>query len=171
MFHRLDTFCIPDSGLVPPYSLFQVGSRGDELRLHHYDYRARPSLLQAPTTYRRLASFPEECGILGPGARTEPRQLYQLIIRAFDRFYASFDARQMDWAAQKARFAARANALETDEQLFDLLSEMVKPLRDGHVNVTWSGRTFSAAAPGLRETSCSFRKATCQADSPRRWQD
>ncbi|MCC7001822.1 MAG: S41 family peptidase [Gemmatimonadaceae bacterium] len=150
VFHRLDTFCIPDSGLVPPYALFQVEPRGGELRLHHYDYRARPSLLQAPATFRRLTSLPEECGILGLGARTEPRQIYQLIVRAFDRHYASFDARQMDWAAHKARFAERANALETDEQLFDLLSEMVKPLRDGHVNVTWSGRTFSAASPKLR---------------------
>jgi carboxyl-terminal processing protease len=150
VFHRLDDFCIRDTGVVPPYSLYRVEPRRGELLLHYYDYRTRPSLLQAPLVFRRAISLPEACGIEESEIRADPNQLYGLVTRAFDRFYPFFGERKMDWGAQKARFSERARALSTDEQLFDLLAEMLKPLGDGHVNVTWSGRSFNAAAPRLR---------------------
>jgi hypothetical protein len=150
VFHRLDEFCIHDTGVVPPYSLYHYEPRRGELLLHYYDYRTRPTLLQAPLVFRRVTALPEACGIEGSERRVEPSQLYELVTRTFDRFYAFFAERHMEWDAQKARYSERARALATDEQLFDLLTEMLKPLGDGHVNVTWSGRSFNASAPRLR---------------------
>mgnify|MGYP003579695879 FL=1 len=152
VFHRLDDFCIRDTGVVPPYSLYHLDARRGELSLHYYDYRSRPSLLQAPLVFRRVSALPETCASeeAGTGSRAAPSQLYELITRTFDRFYRFFAVRELDWAARKARFDERARVLQTDEQLFDLLAEMLEPLGDGHVNVTWSGRAFNAAAPKLR---------------------
>ena len=61
VFHVLDDFCIRDTGVVPPHALYRLSDRDDRLELHHYDYRSRPALLQAPQVYRRTLRAIDGC--------------------------------------------------------------------------------------------------------------
>lgn len=60
---------------------------------------------------------------------------FEALWQAFDEHYCFFDEKQVDWNAVHARYAARIDESMTDEQLFDVLAEMTKELRDGHVNL------------------------------------
>jgi hypothetical protein len=150
VFHVLEDFCIRDNGVVPAYALFRF-SEDEALLLHYFDYRARPDLLQAPLIFHRIDGLPEACQRDVMDASVAPNQVFAIIMRSFDRFYAFFEERGIDWEATKRRYAARAEALSSDEELFELLEEMLAPLGDGHVNLTWSDRSFNAGRPRLRE--------------------
>jgi hypothetical protein len=150
VFHRLGDFCIRDNGVVPSYSLYRFGGTRDELLLHYFDYRDRPELLQAPLVFRRSAAIPDACRTEAVDGRTDPATLFELITQTFDRFYAFFGERGVNWESTKRRYAARGQALSSDEQLFEVLAEMLGPLGDGHVNLTWSDRSFNAGRPRLR---------------------
>lgn len=64
--------------------------------------------------------------------------LWQLI----DERYCFFDYKQqeygLDWNAVKQEYAVRIDDSMTSEQLFEVLSEMLAELRDGHVNLSHS---------------------------------
>jgi carboxyl-terminal processing protease len=150
VFHVLGDYCIRDTGVVPAYSLYRFGSTSDEVMLHYYDYRDRPELLQAPSVFRRMQVLPAACANGASSGDVDARRLVELIVATFDRFYAFFEERQADWETIKQRYSARAGNLSSEEQAFDLLEEMLAPLGDGHVNVTWSDRSFNTGRPELR---------------------
>jgi carboxyl-terminal processing protease len=150
VFHVLGDFCIRDTGVVPAYSLYRFGSTSDELLLHYFDYRDRPELLQAPLVFRRMLALPDACRSEASSGDVDPGEVFELIVAAFDRFYAFFEERQTDWEAIKDRHAVRAGDVSSEEQVFELLEEMLAPLGDGHVNLTWSDRSFNSGRPELR---------------------
>ncbi|MEO1085548.1 MAG: S41 family peptidase, partial [Acidobacteriota bacterium] len=150
VFHVLDDFCIRDTGVVPEFSLYRFGERRDELWLHHYDFRERPELLQSARVFRQRSELPEACSPDALERSYGPSEVFGLIVRAFDRFYLFFDERGVDWAKVKQRYAVLAAALSTDEELFELLTEMLAPLTDGHLNVTGAGRAWNGGRPELR---------------------
>ncbi|MEM1183253.1 MAG: S41 family peptidase [Acidobacteriota bacterium] len=150
VFHILDDFCIRDTGVVPEYSLYRFDGSSDRLLLHYYDYRDRPELLQAPKAFRRVQDLPDACRREASNRSFSPGEVYALIVRSFDRFYAVFEPRGVDWDDVKRRYSARAEALSTEAELFELLEEMLTPLADGHTNVTWADRSFNAGRPRLR---------------------
>ena len=162
VFHVLGDFCIRDTGVVPEYSLYRFGSSRDELWLHYYDYRERPELLQAPLVFRRMPVLPDACQSDTLNRQFDPGQVFEVIVRAFDRFYAFFEERGVDWAVVKQHYAVRAEAVSSEGQLFKLLEEMLAPLGDGHVNLTWSDRSFNAGRPALRAR---LRDAWAESDS------
>lgn len=149
VFHVLPDFCIRDTGVVPEYSLFRLEGGGAELQLHYYDYRDRPELLQAPQVFQRRETLPPACTSPTEGP-LEPTAVYGLVIETFDRFYAFFDERDLDWTAQKQSLATRAAAVPDDSTAFDLLAALLAPLNDGHVNLSGAGRSFNAGRPALR---------------------
>ena len=57
----------------------------------------------------------------------------------------------MDWSEARARFRPRAEQAEDAGALFDVLAEMLAPLNDGHVNLSWVDRAFNAGRPELRQ--------------------
>ena len=148
VFHLLNDFCIRDDGVVPAYSLYRMSGDGDQLSLHYFDYRTRPDLLQAPQVFRRIRELPSACKV--PDSEWTATGIFGLMTQAFDSFYAFFDERDIDWKSIKADVSERAAALSTDEELFQLLSQMLAPLNDGHVNLTWQDRAFNAGTPNLR---------------------
>jgi len=144
VFHRLDEFWIRDTGVVPAFALYAFD--GEALLLQHYDYRVHPALLQAPMVFRRRGAVPPVAD-----AKLPPGEVFELIWRSFDRYYAFFKERGVDWNEARRVFGPRASAAAGDEALFDVLSEMLKPLGDGHVNLSLGKRTFNAGRSALRE--------------------
>lgn len=75
------------------------------------------------------------CGdaILGGDPKNSPEENFEWLWRDFDRYYASFDVRGVDWQALYDRYRPQVTAQTTDRELFDILAAMLTPLNDGHV--------------------------------------
>jgi carboxyl-terminal processing protease len=71
----------------------------------------------------------------GNGAEANFEALWQ----AFEKRYAFFQLRGVDWRKQYEVFRPKITKDTSDEQLFDLLCEMLAPLKDGHVNLKARG--------------------------------
>ena len=149
VFHQTGDFCIRDTGVVPKYALYRVGASADSLYLHYYDYRTRPQLLQAPHRFTRIGRQPAVCEAR-PSASVAPLDIFGLVWSTFDRYYAFFAERGVDWAESRRRFEPRARAAGSSDSLFGVLTEMLQPLRDGHVNLSRGDRRFNAGQPRLR---------------------
>lgn len=60
---------------------------------------------------------------------------FEALWRTFDEHYCFFDEKGVDWNDVRSRYSPRIDEGMTDEQLFDVLAEMTRELRDGHVNL------------------------------------
>ncbi|MEM7706846.1 MAG: S41 family peptidase [Pseudomonadota bacterium] len=150
LFHQLDQYCIADTGVIPPFSIYRHAAAADKTQFSYYDYRNHPALLQNHLEYVRLADLPEPCQRLSEVESAELLDVFDTAWLLFDRYYGFFDERGVDWAAARARYRPRAAQLKTDSELFDLLVEMLGELNDSHVNLTWRDKHFNAGRPRLR---------------------
>lgn len=150
VFHRLDGFCIQDTGVVPPYTLFAFGVDSNELLLHYYDYRNHTELLHAPLAFSRISAIPAPCTSEYEFSETSDRDVFSLIWKTFDRYYAFFEERGVDWHEVRRIYEPQARAACNDDELFDVLSRMLGTLDDGHVNLSRGERRYNAGRPRLR---------------------
>ncbi|MEM6485746.1 MAG: S41 family peptidase [Pseudomonadota bacterium] len=105
--------------------------------------------------YRR-DSLPKRCS-------DRPSDAAEASFDAFVSFmrthYAFFDLYGVDWERQAAVGRSRLNLDTTQAQLFEILSAMIEPLRDGHL--TLSGTIDGQAAeakPGVSEVDLAFSR-------------
>jgi carboxyl-terminal processing protease len=75
----------------------------------------------------------------------------QKAVAVFDQFsklfednYAFFQVRGVDWEQQKRIYRSRITASTSDDELFSILCQMIKPLGDGHVSVSGNNRGCNA---------------------------
>ena len=76
-----------------------------------------------------------------------PEEIFDEIWGEFNNRYAFFELRGVDWDKQRETYKARLNSKTTDDELFAILSEMLAPLGDAHVNLIMKGekrRAFCA---------------------------
>jgi hypothetical protein len=98
----------------------------------------------------RLAAFPpESAGRLarvGASSSQAGRLLsYDALAAAFGEEYGFFDLRGLDWPGRVAELRPRAAAARNDEELFAVMTELLAPLEDGHVNLyAGASRSWSA---------------------------
>ena len=69
-----------------------------------------------------------------------PTGNFEALWRIIDERYCFLDYKQqqygLDWQQVHQKYAARVNDTMTDMQLFEVLTQMLAELRDGHVNLT-----------------------------------
>ncbi len=93
-----------------------------------------------------------------PDFRADPRlaagrdrgnaAVFDALWSAFDEHYVFFGLRGVDWNAAKEEYRPRALAARSSRELFGVLSELLAPLRDGHVSLHGGpGLEFEAAPP------------------------
>ncbi|MCK4662207.1 MAG: S41 family peptidase [Bacteroidales bacterium] len=75
-----------------------------------------------------------------------PENNFEIFWTDFDRYYAQFNIRNFDWDSVYTLYKPQVSSSISDRQLFDILSEIVITLNDGHVNlfsvygtVSWKG--------------------------------
>ncbi len=111
-----------------------------------------PTLVQGPTRYSlsRLQALPEMCR--RPLRTRDPLTNFNVFAATFAERYPSFQSRTVDWERTTADGRDR---IASGEDLFQVMSAMVAPLRDDHVNIMAGERVFSyegwvgpGAAPG-----------------------
>ncbi|HSI77934.1 MAG TPA: S41 family peptidase [Lunatimonas sp.] len=71
--------------------------------------------------------------MLGEEPGNTPTRNFQVMWNEFDRMYALFEVKNIDWDEVYAEYEPRVNDNISSNELFDLLSEMLGVLNDGHV--------------------------------------
>lgn len=66
---------------------------------------------------------------------------FEQLWKLFDEHYCFFKEKDVDWDEVHDRYAPRAARCESSVQLFEVCSEMINELRDGHVNLSSSFNT------------------------------
>ncbi len=64
-----------------------------------------------------------------------PEKNFEALWGTFDKRYAFFNERKVNWQAQYKKFRPQVDAETTDKELFKTMCEMLAPLKDGHVTL------------------------------------
>jgi hypothetical protein len=70
-----------------------------------------------------------------PHSSTEPVDIFELVWSGFDRYYPFFIDKEIDWDSLYSVFRVKIDNGMSEQELYRVLSDMTKELRDGHVNI------------------------------------
>jgi C-terminal processing protease CtpA/Prc len=65
----------------------------------------------------------------------DPETCFEELWRTFRDRYPFFELRNVDWGKQYETFRPRVTSATSDAELFEILSQMLAPLNDGHVEL------------------------------------
>lgn len=106
----------------------------------------------------RLKNMPDHCTTLilktihDTGYKRNPELDFELFWQTFEQFYVNFNQMEINWNQMYKDNKPKINANTTDKELFGILSAMISPLRDGHVNLFSNTETFNVKnKPNLEE--------------------
>lgn len=69
-----------------------------------------------------------------------PEAVFENLWSTFNEEYAPFEERNVDWRVQYNSFRPKVTSETKDDELFSIMSQMIKTLDDGHVTLTAPGR-------------------------------
>lgn len=84
------------------------------------------------TVFERLGALPETCGAQDLSGR---RATFDVFTSIFERHYAFFERRGVDWQARVAEARARLSDDMSDADVFALLASLIEPLGDSHTKL------------------------------------
>ena len=65
----------------------------------------------------------------------KPLKNFDALCDLFDKNYASFEEKNIDWPSRCEQFRQRVSSNTSDAELFQIMAEMLKPLNDAHVSL------------------------------------
>ncbi len=71
----------------------------------------------------------------------DPEAIFDYFWQAYEENYAVFDERDVDWFASYEIYRPLVSDQTTEDELYLILTEMLKPLNDGHVTLIAEGRS------------------------------
>lgn len=71
--------------------------------------------------------------MLGEEPKNTPIENFDILWKEFDRKYALFEVKNIDWDEVYAEYRPKVNNNMSSDELFDVISEMLVELNDGHV--------------------------------------
>ncbi|MEU2800951.1 S41 family peptidase [Streptomyces sp. NPDC007117] len=94
---------------------------------------------------RRIGELPDACTGPAPGG---PLAAFDVFWQSFEENYPFFSAKGVDWHAVRDQYRPTVGAKTTEDELFAVFSEMVRPLNDAHVAVQHGDSVFARVRPG-----------------------
>lgn len=88
--------------------------------------------------------LPPACKNPGPQNEFEPEFIFAHTWHALNDYYPFFKQRGVDWHRQYRHYRPQVTAASSPEALFQIISEMLDPLDDGHVGLEVDTENFSA---------------------------
>jgi carboxyl-terminal processing protease len=79
---------------------------------------------------------------------SEPEKNFEHLWKSCDRNYALFGAKHLDWDALNKVYRPRVTAKTTEDELFQVLSDLLGNLNDNHVRLSSPKRQFQSGIPG-----------------------
>ena len=105
--------------------------------------------------------------IAKPLSEKNPELNFDRFWQIFDKYYAHFQTRQVNWQQQYQNFRPKVTSNTTDEELLAILNQMVAPLKDGHVVISPTGDLPASAKYSpfyqqfpTKESQAQFHQAT-----------
>ncbi len=99
----------------------------------------------------RLDKLPQSCIDDRLITSATPTNTFEHLWHNFNDYYAFFDERNIDWAAQYSQYKPHVSEDMSEEELFQLMSAMLEPIGDGHVTLTSDEDEFDASKEGKFE--------------------
>ena len=86
------------------------------------------------------------CGetLVGSDPANTAQNNFQILWNDFDRYYALFEVKNIDWHALYDIYAPQVTDQTNDRALFDILASILTHLNDGHVDLTAPFRYFNS---------------------------
>jgi len=78
----------------------------------------------------------------------DPIRLFEEFWKTYDRNYALFDVKHIDWNALYRVYRPRITSHTSDEELFTVMSDMLGNLNDNHIRLTSPDRRFQSGILG-----------------------
>lgn len=160
LFSIGDGFCVPETDeMVPitdllPEVSFELMGSGQRLNIGLAMEQHRIS------AYRR-SSVPRVCTQALPA---DAITVFNAFVGYFDTNYLFFTVHNVDWPARVAEARQRMDVAMSDQELFDELSWLIAPLRDGHVTlVAELDGSRVVAFPGRAQVLQNLRNAAGRA--------
>ncbi|MEP7374052.1 MAG: S41 family peptidase [Chitinophagaceae bacterium] len=73
--------------------------------------------------------------VMPKSASADPVDVFETLWKTIDRGYSFFDYKNVDWNSAYQTYRPQIRAEMTDRELFTVCSEMLRILKDGHVNL------------------------------------
>lgn len=155
-YHETSILCYrdPDNVNAPldsRYKLFDLSEDRTTLTLYFHDLGRATTQFQNNQRFERIPTLPEPCvPSLADSQYEQPLFIFDLFWQTFADHYAFFAERNLDWRRVREEFRPRVRADMSADELFGLLSEILGPLNDGHVNLyLGQRRRFNAGKNSL----------------------
>ena len=87
-------------------------------------------------------------GFVAAQELSEPEKNFEHLWKTYDRNYALFGAKHIDWDALYKVYRPRVTSKTTDDELFQIISDMLGNLNDNHVGLSSSKRRFQSGILG-----------------------
>ncbi|MEV7642763.1 S41 family peptidase [Streptomyces rubiginosohelvolus] len=130
----------PGTYTTPDGTVITVRTQGHR---DHASMRADGSV--GDRKLRRIVELPEACTRPAPDG---PLAAFEVFWQSFEQNYPFFSAKGIDWHAVREQYRPTVDAKTTDDELFDVFSEIVRPLSDAHVAVRYGDNVFAQVRPG-----------------------
>lgn len=113
-----------------------------------------------PIAMRKIEQLPQVCDTR---TASTPQTNFDALVSYFTEHYAFFDLYDVDWAKSAAAARASINDGTSEAELFDILSDLLDPLEDGHVSlvgvVDGKEQTYRSNPGIVKETLSALAKA------------
>src|SRR5262252_5363575 len=87
-------------------------------------------------------------GIAAAQQLSEPEKNFEQLWKTYDRNYALFGPKRIDWDLLYKVYRARVTPQTTDKELFDVMSSLLGNLNDNHIRLTSPDRAFQSGILG-----------------------
>lgn len=119
-----------DLSVSPGRQAFSVRRATGVTRVSFYRLKQLPQ-----TVYETQMNDPED-----------PEYNFEVFWQTFAENYALFDTRKVNWERTYWRYRKAVSRKTDSEELFSIMTTMLRPLRDGHVRLHADGSHYSAEA-------------------------
>lgn len=92
-----------------------------------------------------------------------PEQNFQIFWNDFDRYYAQFSIRHIDWDSVYTKYRPQISSSTTEQQLFSVISNIVRGINDMHIDlhtplgdVYWKSKAPSSYPSGRLINACKY---------------
>jgi len=84
------------------------------------------------------------CGKEMVGGETEntPKNNFEVLWQDYDRWFSNFNPRNINWKAQYDIYRLMVNSSTSDEELWDIMTQMLNVLEDLHVSLEWKNQKY-----------------------------
>ncbi len=77
-----------------------------------------------------------------------PEKIFETLWQTFEDNYAFFELRNVNWTSSYKKYRPKVDSMTKEDSLFSILSQMVAPFNDDHINLIIPGiREFTAEKP------------------------